>query len=81
MSCSDLFLAQAGAVDSCTQDAIDRIEKAWAKLDVVLLDSFPKLLMRCFGWYITKSANHRRQVESPVVRRRIAQQVDSESWG
>ena len=41
-----------GAVDECAQLATSLVEDAWAALDPLLRDSFPKIMLRAFGWFV-----------------------------
>jgi geranylgeranyl pyrophosphate synthase len=45
-------LEACGAVEACVEQAQDLVEAAWRRLDPVLEDSLPKLLLRAFGWYV-----------------------------
>lgn len=42
----------SGALQKCVEDANELVESAWLKVDPLLEDSLPKLLLRSFGWYV-----------------------------
>jgi len=48
--CDDL--ESCGAIEACVQEASDMVEAAWVTLDKVIPDSFYKMLLRAFGWYV-----------------------------
>lgn len=48
------MLNSVGAIDACLKEAREFVEEAWAKLDVVVEDSLPKIMMRCFADYLTE---------------------------
>jgi geranylgeranyl pyrophosphate synthase/predicted secreted hydrolase len=41
-----------GALDACVQQANELVESAWQRFDPLVEDSFPKLVLRAFGWYV-----------------------------
>ena len=41
-----------GALEACVTQAHDLVESAWARFDPLVEDSFPKLVLRAFGWYV-----------------------------
>ncbi len=41
-----------GALDACVQEANELVEGAWQRLDPLVEDSMPKLMLRAFGWYV-----------------------------
>lgn len=41
-----------GALDACQAQATELIESAWKRLDPLLEDSLPKVMLRAFGWYV-----------------------------
>lgn len=41
-----------GAIEECVTDAVTLVENAWATLDKVVPDSFPKIMLRSFGWFV-----------------------------
>lgn len=47
-------LERLGAVEACVTMATDIVEVAWKKVDKEIPDSFAKLMLRSFGWYVTK---------------------------
>lgn len=47
-------LEDCGAVEACVQHAVDMVEEAWAELDPLIEDSFSKIMLRSFGWFVTE---------------------------
>jgi geranylgeranyl pyrophosphate synthase/predicted secreted hydrolase len=45
-------LDACGALAACEAQARDLVETAWARLDPLVEDSMPKLMLRAFGWYV-----------------------------
>ncbi|MFY2563129.1 polyprenyl synthetase family protein [Corallococcus terminator] len=45
-------LEACGALSACVQQARERVEAAWTVLDALFPDSFTKLHLRAFGWYV-----------------------------
>jgi geranylgeranyl pyrophosphate synthase len=41
-----------GALDACVEQAHALVESAWQRFDPLVEDSFPKLILRAFGWYV-----------------------------
>lgn len=41
-----------GALDACVEQANALVEAAWCRFDPLVEDSFPKLVLRAFGWYV-----------------------------
>jgi len=41
-----------GALEACVTHAHDLVESAWARFDPLVEDSFPKIVLRAFGWYV-----------------------------
>ena len=41
-----------GALDECVEEANELVEGAWQRLDPLVHDSMPKLMLRAFGWYV-----------------------------
>lgn len=41
-----------GALDSCSEQARALVEEGWQRLDPLVEDSLPKLMLRAFGWYV-----------------------------
>jgi len=48
------MLNKVSAVDDCLVEAHNLVEEAWEKLDPVLEDSLPKVMMRTFCGYLTE---------------------------
>lgn len=46
------LIETSGALVACEQRARHLIEEAWSKVDPVIPDSFVKLKLRAFGWFI-----------------------------
>jgi len=47
-------LEAVGAIDACEDQSRRLVEEAWALLDPVIPDSFSKLMLRAFGWFVTE---------------------------
>ena len=47
-------LEELGAIDDCVNQSIELVEGAWAKLDPLVPDSFSKIMLRSFGWFVTE---------------------------
>jgi geranylgeranyl pyrophosphate synthase len=45
-------LEACGAIDACVSQANALVEGAWALLDPVVEDSFAKIMLRAFGWFV-----------------------------
>lgn len=45
-------LEECGAISACEEQARSQVEAAWARLDPLIEDSLPKLMLRAFGWYV-----------------------------
>jgi geranylgeranyl pyrophosphate synthase len=45
-------LEQCGALDECMKEAYAMIEEAWAAATPLVADSYAKLMLRAFGWYV-----------------------------
>jgi hypothetical protein len=43
---------KCGAIEACVEESADMVESAWQRLDKVIPDSFYKMLLRSFGWYV-----------------------------
>ncbi|MCB9740161.1 MAG: hypothetical protein H6747_12925, partial [Deltaproteobacteria bacterium] len=41
-----------GALDACVEEANALVEEGWQRLDPLVADSLPKLMLRAFGWYV-----------------------------
>lgn len=48
------MLESCGAVEECVTQADQVVESAWQRFDEVIEDSFVKLMLRAFGWYVLK---------------------------
>lgn len=47
-------LQSSGAIDACIVEAENLIENAWKKIDIIFPDSFFKVKLRAFGWFILR---------------------------
>ena len=47
-------LEKVGAIDACVEQANSIVEDAWAKLDPIVPDSFAKMMLRSFGWFVVR---------------------------
>ncbi len=45
-------LEDCGALKECEEQATKLVEDAWHKLDPLVRDSFAKLMLRAFGWFV-----------------------------
>jgi geranylgeranyl pyrophosphate synthase/predicted secreted hydrolase len=45
-------IEECGALDACVEQANALVESAWQRFDPLVEDSFPKLILRAFGWYV-----------------------------
>ncbi len=45
-------MEECGALDACVEQAQELVEEAWTKLDPLVEDSLPKIMLRAFGWYV-----------------------------
>jgi geranylgeranyl pyrophosphate synthase/predicted secreted hydrolase len=45
-------LEDCGAIESCAVQARALVEEGWLKLEPLVDDSLPKLVLRAFGWYV-----------------------------
>ena len=45
-------LEECNAINDCDDMAKTLVEEAWEKLDPLVEDSMPKLMLRSFGWYV-----------------------------
>jgi geranylgeranyl pyrophosphate synthase/predicted secreted hydrolase len=41
-----------GGLDACVEQSSTLVEDAWLRLDPLVEDSMPKLMLRAFGWYV-----------------------------
>jgi geranylgeranyl pyrophosphate synthase len=46
------LLESCGAVEACVIEANEIVEAAWIDFDRVIEDSFVKMMLRAFGWYV-----------------------------
>ncbi|GIV34823.1 MAG: hypothetical protein KatS3mg031_2358 [Chitinophagales bacterium] len=46
------LVEDCGAIQLCMDQARDMINREWAKVDPLLRDSFSKLMLRAFSWYV-----------------------------
>ena len=47
-----LLIEKSGAYNACHQQATRIIQSAWRKLDPHVRDSFIKVMLRAFSWYV-----------------------------
>lgn len=47
-------LEKVGAIQACCHDADRIVEEAWNNLDKKVPDSFSKLMLRAFGWFVVE---------------------------
>ena len=47
-------LETCGAIDACEEHSRVIVEDAFKKLDAVIPDSFSKIMLRAFGWFVTE---------------------------
>lgn len=45
-------IEDCGALDACVEQAHALVEDAWRRFDPLVPDSFPKIILRAFGWYV-----------------------------
>jgi geranylgeranyl pyrophosphate synthase/predicted secreted hydrolase len=45
-------LEDCGAMDACVGQAEELVEAAWNDMEPLLEDSFPKIMLRAFSWYL-----------------------------
>ncbi|KAA0160670.1 hypothetical protein FNF28_05369 [Cafeteria roenbergensis] len=45
-------MEKCGAITACVEQARDMVEEAWLELDRVIPDSFSKIMLRSFGWFV-----------------------------
>lgn len=46
------MIEKCGAIQACQDQARQMIEREWKRLDPLLRDSFSKLMLRAFSWYV-----------------------------
>ena len=49
-------LEAVGAIDACIIHANDLVEDAYAALEPLIPDSFSKIMLRAFGWYVAEQS-------------------------
>ena len=54
--CIDV-LEGCGAIDACVEQSQQLVENAFKDLDPVVPDSFSKIMLRSFGWFVTERQN------------------------
>ena len=47
-------LEEIGAVEACVEQSDLIVEEAWAALDELIPDSFSKMMLRAFGWFVVE---------------------------
>lgn len=47
-----LLIEECGAMDECVQQATDLVESSWQVLSPLVEDSYSKLMLRAFGWFV-----------------------------
>lgn len=47
-------LEECGALDACKKQADDLVEEGWRALDAKVPDSFSKMMLRSFGWFVVR---------------------------
>jgi geranylgeranyl pyrophosphate synthase len=50
-------LDECGAIQASIDDANDLVNAAWANVDANIPDSFYKMMLRAFGWYVLERRN------------------------
>jgi geranylgeranyl pyrophosphate synthase/predicted secreted hydrolase len=45
-------LEECGAIEDCMREAHKMVDDAWGKLDPLVEDSLPKLMLRAFSWFV-----------------------------
>jgi hypothetical protein len=48
-------LEKLGAIDACVTMSTQIVDEEWEKVEKLIPDSFSKLMLRSFGWYVTKN--------------------------
>lgn len=51
------ILEDCGAIDACVDHAERLVEDSFKKLDPMIPDSFSKIMLRSFGWFVTERHN------------------------
>jgi geranylgeranyl pyrophosphate synthase len=47
-------LEECGAINACEEQSKDMVEAAYAALDPMIPDSFSKIMLRAFGWFVSE---------------------------
>ena len=47
-------MEECGAIQACVDEAMTIVEDAWRKLDPIVPDSFYKIMLRAFGWFVVE---------------------------
>jgi len=47
-------LEKYGAIQACVDEAMEMVEEAWRVLDPTVPDSFYKIMLRAFGWFVVE---------------------------
>jgi geranylgeranyl pyrophosphate synthase len=45
------ILEECGAIETCSKEARELIESAWARLEPLIEDTLAKMMLRAFGWF------------------------------
>ena len=48
------LIESSGALQTCIDEAHELVEKAWVPVDETVPDSFAKVCLRAFGWFVCK---------------------------
>ena len=48
------LIERSGAFDECIREAHGLVEEAWKLVDAAVPDSFAKVCLRAFGWFVCK---------------------------
>ena len=47
-------LEKIGAIEACVEQSTEMVDAAWEKMDALLPDSFYKIVLRAFSWYLLR---------------------------
>jgi len=47
-------LEDCGAIEACVEHANRLVEDSWAAMDPIVPDSFSKMMLRSFGWFVVR---------------------------
>ena len=47
-----MMIEECGAIQACQDEARELIDSEWKRIDPLLRDSFSKLMLRAFSWYV-----------------------------